>query len=282
MSQAHRCGRFTLDLSRPLIVGVVNVTPDSFSDGGLYASTGQAVAHCRSLIGEGADILDIGGESTRPGSAPVALEEERRRVLPVLEALAGCGVPISVDTRKPALMTEAIAAGAAMVNDVTALSAPGALETVAAAPVAVCLMHMQGEPGTMQENPTYLNVVREVRDFLAQRIAAAGRAGIARDRIVVDPGFGFGKTVEHNFALLRELPRLAALGRPLLVGLSRKSMLGAVTGRAVGGREVASAVGAALAAERGARIVRVHDVAATRDALRVWAALHEADWGERQ
>ncbi|HEY7658617.1 MAG TPA: dihydropteroate synthase [Burkholderiales bacterium] len=273
MSQALRCGRFTLDLSRPLIVGVVNVTPDSFSDGGLYASTGQAVAHCRSLIGEGADILDIGGESTRPGSAPVALEEERRRVLPVLEALAGCGVPISVDTRKPALMTEAIAAGAAMVNDVTALSAPGALETVAAAPVAVCLMHMQGEPGTMQENPTYLNVVREVRDFLAQRIAAAGRAGIARDRIVVDPGFGFGKTVEHNLTLLRSLGEFRTLGVALMAGLSRKAVLGKLTGREPRARIHASVAAALLAVQNGAHIVRVHDVAATRDALAVWRAV---------
>jgi dihydropteroate synthase len=273
MSQALRCGRFTLDLSRPLIVGVVNVTPDSFSDGGLYASTGQAVAHCRSLIGEGADILDIGGESTRPGSAPVALEEERRRVLPVLEALAGCGVPISVDTRKPALMTEAIAAGAAMVNDVTALSAPGALETVAAAPVAVCLMHMQGEPGTMQENPTYLNVVREVRDFLAQRIAAAGRAGIARDRIVVDPGFGFGKTVEHNLTLLRSLGEFRTLGVALMAGLSRKAVLGKLTGREPRARIHASVAAALLAVQNGAHIVRVHDVAATRDALAVWQAV---------
>ncbi|HSC94625.1 MAG TPA: dihydropteroate synthase [Burkholderiales bacterium] len=273
MSQVLRCGKFSLDLARPLVMGVVNVTPDSFSDGGLYASTEQAVAHARSLIGEGADILDIGGESTRPGAAPVALEEECRRVLPVLEALAGCGVPISIDTRKPALMTEAIAAGAAMVNDVTALSAPGALEAVAAAPVAVCLMHMQGDPGTMQESPTYQNVVREVRDFLAQRIAAAERAGIARDRIVVDPGFGFGKTVEHNLTLLRSLGEFRTLEVALMAGLSRKAVLGKLTGREPRARIHASVAAALLAVQNGAHVVRVHDVAATRDALAVWQAV---------
>ena len=274
MSHVLRCGKFTLELSRPLVMGVVNVTPDSFSDGGLYASTEQAVAHARSLIGEGADILDIGGESTRQGSAPVPLEEERRRVLPVLEALSGSGLPVSVDTRKPALMTEAIAAGAAMVNDVTALSAPGALEAVAAARVAVCLMHMQGEPGTMQENPTYQNVVREVRDFLAQRIAAAERAGITRDRIVVDPGFGFGKTVEHNLALLRSLGEFRMLEAALMAGLSRKAMLGKLTGREPRARIHASVAAALLAVQNGAQIVRVHDVAATRDALAVWQAVN--------
>jgi dihydropteroate synthase len=254
-------------------MGVVNVTPDSFFDGGLYASTEQAVAHARNLIGEGADILDIGGESTRPGSAPVALEEERRRVLPVLEALSGSGIPVSVDTRKPALMAEAIAAGAAMVNDVTALGAPGALEAVAAARVAVCLMHMQGEPGTMQENPAYQDVVREVRDFLAQRIAAAEGAGITRDRIVVDPGFGFGKTVEHNLALLRSLGEFRTLEAALMAGLSRKAMLGKLTGREPRARIHASVATALLAVQNGAHIVRVHDVAATRDALAVWQAV---------
>lgn len=254
-------------------MGVVNVTPDSFSDGGLHESTEQAVAHARRLIEEGADILDIGGESTRPGSAPVALDEERRRVLPVLVALAGCGVPLSVDTRKPGLMAEAIAAGAVMVNDVTALGAPAALEAVAAAPAAVCLMHMQGEPGTMQENPVYQNVVREVRDFLAQRVAAAERAGITRDRIVVDPGFGFGKTVEHNLALLRSLAEFRSLGVALMAGLSRKAMLGKLTGREPRERIHASVAAALLAVQNGAHIVRVHDVAATRDALAVWRAV---------
>ena len=273
MPQALRCGKFTLDLSRPLVMGVVNVTPDSFSDGGLHADTRQAVAHARRLIDEGADILDIGGESTRPGAAPVTLDEERRRVMPVLDALAGGSVPVSVDTRKPELMRAAIAAGAAMINDVTALSAPGALEVVARAPVAVCLMHMQGDPGTMQANPSYENVVREVRDYLAVRIAAAEHAGIARDRIVVDPGFGFGKTVEHNLALLRALGEFRQLGVTLLAGLSRKAMLGKLTGREPQERVHASVAAALAAVQNGAHIVRVHDVAATRDALAIWQAV---------
>jgi dihydropteroate synthase len=274
MSQVLRCGKFSLDLSRPLVMGVVNVTPDSFSDGGLYASAEQAVAHARRLIGEGADILDIGGESTRPGAAPVALDEERRRVLPVLQALAGCGVPLSVDTRKPELMAEAVAAGASsMVNDVTALQAPAALAAVAKSSVAVCLMHMKGEPGTMQENPVYRDVVQEVRDFLRARVAAAEQAGIARDRIVVDPGFGFGKTVEHNLALLRALGEFRSLGVALMAGLSRKAMLGRLTGREPRDRVHGSVAAALLAVQNGAQIVRVHDVAATRDALAVWNAV---------
>jgi dihydropteroate synthase len=270
-----QCGRFKLPLDRPLLMGVVNVTPDSFSDGGLYIDPTQAVEHARRLIGEGADILDIGGESTRPGAAPVSVEEERRRVLPVLERLAAGNVPVSVDTRKPALMREAIAAGAAMVNDVTALSAPGALEAVAKTPAAVCLMHMQGEPGTMQANPSYRDVVGEVRDYLAGRVAAAEAAGIARERIVVDPGFGFGKTVEHNLALLRSLGAFRSLGGALLAGLSRKAMLGKLTGREPQERVHASVAAALLAAQNGAHIIRVHDVAATRDALAVWSAVKQ-------
>jgi dihydropteroate synthase len=254
-------------------MGVVNVTPDSFSDGGLFADPKQAAAHARRLIEEGADILDIGGESTRPGAAPVALDAERGRVLPVVEALADCGVPVSVDTRKPALMREAVAAGASMVNDVTALSAPGALDAVAKSPAAVCLMHMQGEPGTMQANPVYRDVVREVRDFLAARIAAAEVAGIGRDRIVIDPGFGFGKNAAHNLALLRSLADLRQLGVALMAGLSRKSTLGQLTGREPRERVHASVAAALLAIENGAHIVRVHDVAATRDALAVWNAV---------
>ena len=254
-------------------MGVVNVTPDSFSDGGQYHETRHAVAHARRLIEEGADFLDIGGESTRPGAAPVALDEERRRVLPVLEALAGGGVPVSVDTRKPELMREAIAAGAAMVNDVTALSAPGALEAVARSTVAVCLMHMQGEPGSMQVNPIYTDVVREVRAYLVGRAAAAERAGIPPDRIVVDPGFGFGKTLEHNLALLASLRELRLPGIALMAGLSRKAMLGKLTGREPQDRVHASVAAALLAVQNGAQIVRVHDVAATRDALAVWQAV---------
>ncbi|HUF80115.1 MAG TPA: dihydropteroate synthase, partial [Burkholderiales bacterium] len=226
-----QCGRFRLRLDRPLIMGVVNVTPDSFSDGGLHADEGRALAHARRLIDEGADIIDIGGESTRPGAAPVPLEEERRRVLPVLERLASGGVPLSVDTRKPELMREAIAAGAAMINDVTALAGPGALEAVAKTPAAVCLMHMQGDPGTMQAHPSYQDVVREVRDYLSGRIAAAVAAGIRPERIVADPGFGFGKTLEHNLALLRGLADFRSLGVALAAGLSRKAMLGRITGR---------------------------------------------------
>jgi len=268
-----QCGAFKLSLERPLVMGIVNVTPDSFSDGGLHASTEQAVAHARRLAGEGADILDIGGESTRPGAQAVGLDEERRRVLPVLEALADAGLPLSIDTRKPELMIEAIAAGAAMVNDVTALRTPAALAAVARAPVAVCLMHMQGEPGTMQENPNYRDVVREVRDFLGERIAAAERAGIARNRIVVDPGFGFGKTVEHNLALLRALGEFRSLGVALMAGLSRKAMLGKLAGREPRERVPASVAAALLAVQNGAQIVRVHDVAATRDALAVWNAV---------
>jgi len=254
-------------------MGVVNITPDSFSDGGLHAETKAAVAHARRLIDEGADILDIGGESTRPGAAPVSLEEERWRVLPVLEQLAADNVPVSVDTRKPALMREAVAAGAAMVNDVTALSTPGAIDAVVKAPVAVCLMHMQGDPGTMQANPSYHDVVHEVRSYLAGRVAAAEAAGIARDRLVVDPGFGFGKTVEHNLTLLSALAEFRALGVALLAGLSRKAMLGKLTGREPLERVHASVAAALLAVQNGAQIVRVHDVAATRDALAVWQAV---------
>src|SRR5262245_60146369 len=215
-----QCGRFKLSLERRLVMGVVNVTPDSFSDGGAHSDAKRAVDHARRLIEEGADLLDIGGESTRPGAAPVDLAEERRRVLPVLKALAGGKVPVSVDTRKPELMREAIAAGADMVNDVGALAAPGALEAVAASPAAVCLMHMQGEPGTMQANPGYRDVVREVRDYLSARVAAVERAGISRHRIVADPGFGFGKNLEHNLSLLRSLRELGSLGVAVLAGLS--------------------------------------------------------------
>ena len=268
-----QCGKFQLSLARPLVMGVVNVTPDSFSDGGKYLDTRQAVAHARSLISEGADILDVGGESTRPGAQPVTLEDERRRVLPVIEALAGCGVPVSVDTQKPVVMREAVAAGAAMINDINAFSAAGALEAVVGSQVAVCFMHKQGDPQTMQRNPGYGDVLEEVLAYLQSRVAAAQRAGIARDRLVIDPGFGFGKSQQHNLALLRELKRFAALGLPVLAGLSRKSMLGTITGREVGGRVFASVAAALIAVQNGAAIVRVHDVAATRDALAVWDAI---------
>lgn len=269
-----KCGRFTLALDRPLIMGVVNVTPDSFSDGGLLADAGEAIAHGRRLIEEGADILDIGGESTRPGSAPVSIEEERRRVLPVLEGMSACGVPLAVDTRKTQLMRDALAAGASMINDINALGATGALEAVASSQAAVCLMHMRGDPRTMQDAPAYGDVVREVGEFLRERVAAAEAAGIARNRIVVDPGFGFGKTLEHNLALLRGLSGFAGLGGALLAGLSRKSMLGRLTGRDVGERIHASIAAALISVKNGANIVRVHDVGATRDALAVWSAVN--------
>jgi dihydropteroate synthase len=254
-------------------MGVVNVTPDSFSDGGRFFGTQQALEHARVLIEEGADILDIGGESSRPGAEPVGLDEELRRVMPVLEQLAQMPVPVSVDTCKPEVMRRAIAAGAAMVNDINALREPGALEAVAQSQAAVCLMHMQGEPRSMQRDPQYEDVVAEVTAFLAQRVKAAQQAGIARERIVIDPGFGFGKNTAHNLGLLRGLHKIAGLGQPVLVGLSRKSLFGKITGKPVADRVSASVAAALLAVERGAALVRVHDVAATRDALLVLNAI---------
>jgi dihydropteroate synthase len=258
---------------RPLLMGIVNVTPDSFHDGGRFAATADAVAHARRLIEEGADVLDLGGESTRPGAAPVPEVEELRRVLPVLEAVRDLGVPVSIDTRQPAVMRAVLVAGAAMINDVNALRAPEALQAVAGSDASVCLMHMQGEPRTMQQAPRYADVVGEVTAFLQARIEACLEAGIDRSRIVVDPGFGFGKRLEDNLALARALPELAKLA-PVLVGFSRKSMIGAMTGRAATAERLAGSVAAALwAARRGAAILRVHDVAATRDALSVWQKL---------
>lgn len=268
-----QAGKYQLGLSRPLIMGVVNVTPDSFSDGGHLRTPEAAIAHALNLREQGADILDIGGESTRPGAAVVDHEAEWRRIAPVLEALVAADVPVSVDTRKPMVMKAAIAAGAAMINDVEALSAPGAVEIVARGDTAVCLMHMQGQPQTMQEHPTYGDVVAEVGAFLSRRVEVCARAGISRDRIVVDPGFGFGKTLEHNLALLRHLDSLLQLRVPVLVGLSRKSMLGALAGRPVDQREYAGVAANLLALARGASILRVHDVAAMRDALAVWNAV---------
>jgi len=269
-----RCGRFALPLERALIMGVVNVTPDSFSDGGRYFDPEAAIAHAREMIDEGVDMLDVGGESSRPGAAPVDEAEELRRVLPVVEALRD--FPLSVDTRRPAVMRAALAAGACMINDIEALAAPAALEVVAGSNCAVCLMHKKGDPATMQEDPSYGNVVADVRDFLAGRIAACERAGIARERIVADPGFGFGKTVAHNLTLLKRLPELAALGVPLLAGWSRKSSLGRITGRDTGERLSASLAAALLALLGGARILRVHDVKETRDVVLVWEAWRKA------
>jgi dihydropteroate synthase len=254
-------------------MGVVNITPDSFSDGGQFFSADAAIAQGRRLADEGAAILDLGAESTRPGAQPVSEDEELARLLPVLEALRGLDIPVSIDTRRERVMREVLAAGATMINDIDALAGPGSLEAVAASDCGVCLMHKQGDPATMQVAPHYNDVVAEVGTFLAARVAAAESAGIARDRIVVDPGFGFGKTAAHNLELLRNLPKLAAAGVPVLAGLSRKSTLGALTGRPAGERMPASVAAALLAAQRGATILRVHDVAATRDALAVWRAV---------
>ena len=268
-----RTSRFTIDLTLPRVMGIVNVTPDSFSDGGQFASERDALAHCEQLVDEGADMLDIGGESTRPGARTPSADEELARVLPVLRHALTLGVPVSVDTSQPAVMRAVLDAGADIVNDVRALQRPGALEVVAAhASCGVCLMHMQGEPGTMQAAPHYGDVVRGVAAFLAHRRDAALVAGIGFDRIVLDPGIGFGKTTAHNLSLLARQRELVSLGSPLLVGWSRKSTLGTVTGRSVDQRLHASVAAALIAVERGARILRVHDVAATVDALKVWCA----------
>ena len=267
------CGQYKFELDRPLVMGIINVTPDSFSDGGQHLQHEVAIAHAQQIISDGADIIDIGGESTRPGAQPVGIQEELDRVLPVIEALRGINVPISIDTCKPAVMRAAIAAGAQMVNDINALQDVSAMNAVAATNVAVCLMHKQGTPQTMQQQPEYTEVVAEVRDFLRERIAAAETAGIGPERIVIDPGFGFGKTLAHNLGLLRGLEAFSALGVPVLAGLSRKSMLGAITGRDVSHRISASVAAALIAVQRGASIVRVHDVRETVDALKIWNAV---------
>jgi dihydropteroate synthase len=276
-SATLRCGRFRLILSRPLIMGIVNVTPDSFADGGRHFEKSRAFEHALKLLDEGADIVDIGGESTRPGAAPLSVDEELQRVMPVVEALSSNNIPISVDTFKPEVMRAVLDAGASMINDICALGSAPAMAIVARANCAVCLMHKQNDPATMQLAPHYSDVVSDVKSFLEARIAAAETAGISRDRIVIDPGFGFGKTATHNLLLLRELRQFAALGVPVLVGLSRKSTVGHVTGRAVDARVHGSVAAALLAVERGAAIVRVHDVAATRDALAMFVAVRNAD-----
>ena len=273
VTRALHCGSYALPLERPLVMGIVNVTPDSFSDGGRHADAPAAVAHARTLLDEGADLIDIGGESTRPGAPAVTLEEERRRVLPVIEALAGCGVPVSVDTRKPQLMKEALAAGASMVNDVNALRAPGALEAVAATRASVCLMHMRGDPATMQDHPLYDDVVAEVRAFLQARIEAAEHAGIERSRIIIDPGFGFAKTREHGFELLNNLHLLKITGKPILAGLSRKSMiwktLNITPDDALNGTSSLNTI----ALMNGASILRVHDVKAAHEVVTLFQAV---------
>ncbi len=257
-------------------MGVLNVTPDSFSDGGLYLDPGRAIERAHELIGQGAAILDIGGESTRPGASTIDVKEELRRVLPVVKAIVPrVATPVSVDTSRPEVMRAAVDAGATMINDVRALRSPGAVEAVANMRVAVCLMHMQGEPRTMQVEPRYGDVVREVRDFLRERLAECQRAGIERERVVIDPGFGFGKTLTHNLALLKGLGHLSDLGVPLLVGLSRKAMLGTILGKPADQRLHGSLALATVAALNGARIIRAHDVAETVDAVRVAAAVLE-------
>jgi dihydropteroate synthase len=268
--------RFAIDLGVPRVMGIVNVTPDSFSDGGRFADASAAMAHCEALLREGADLLDIGGESTRPGARTPSVQEELERVLPVLRHAVTLGVPVSVDTSAPSVMRAALELGVDIVNDTRALQRDGAVQAVAAHPRAgVCLMHMQGEPGSMQAAPVYADVVAEVAGFLAARRDAALAAGIGAERIVLDPGIGFGKRVEHNLALLARQRELLALGAPLLLGWSRKSTLGAVTGRSVGERQTVSVAAALMAVERGASIVRVHDVAATVDALKLWRAMRE-------
>jgi dihydropteroate synthase len=278
------CNGRQLKLDRPRVVGILNVTPDSFSDGGQYASVDDAVAHGLRMVEEGADMLDIGGESTRPGSDDVPVDEELRRVLPVLQQLvARTGVPLAIDTSKPEVMRAAVAAGAGMVNDVYALRREGAMDAVAELGVPVCLMHMLGEPRSMQDDPQYDDVVGEVHRFLTDRLFACELAGIDRRQVMVDPGFGFGKNLEHNLALLRALERFASLGSGVYVGMSRKSMIGTLTGRQVPAERMAGSVAAAvIAVQRGARMVRVHDVAATVDALAVWNAVQVGDTPPRR
>lgn len=273
-----RCADRTLDITQPVVMGVLNVTPDSFSDGGRFACVDAAVEAGLRMVAEGAALIDVGGESTRPGAQPASLEDELQRVLPVIERLrAASAAVISVDTSKPEVMRAAAAAGAGFINDVRALRGPGALEAAAASGCGLCLMHMQGEPRTMQVAPHYTDVVGEVRSFLTARVVACRRAGIDAARLTVDPGFGFGKNLEHNLTLLRHLAELAVDGTPLLIGLSRKSTVGTLTGRPPGERVYGSVALALLAVLRGARIVRAHDVAATVDALKVAAAVQGQD-----
>ncbi|MBP0599766.1 dihydropteroate synthase [Herbaspirillum sp. LeCh32-8] len=274
-----KCGRFRLPVQqgrRPLVMGILNVTPDSFSDGGRHNSLEFALSHAEQMIADGVDIIDIGGESTRPGIAPLSLEQELERVMPIIYALRDCGKPLSIDTYKPAVMREALLAEVDMINDINGFRAEGAIDAVKDSEAALCVMHMQGEPQTMQQEPRYDDVVGEVEQFLRRQVALMSSAGVARERICIDPGFGFGKSVEHNLALLKSTRRLIAnLGLPLLAGMSRKSMVGAVTGKPLEKR-MAGSIGAALAAaQQGAMIVRVHDVAETVDALKMWQAGRE-------
>lgn len=274
MRQYLQCGRFGFSLEKtPLVMGILNVTPDSFSDGGRFQSLEFAFSRAEEMITEGVDMIDVGGESSRPGAPALPLDEELRRVMPVLYALRDLGKPLSLDTYKPEVMREAILAGVDMINDINGFRAPGALEAVLGSDCALCVMHMQGTPQDMQQQPAYTDVVAEVIDFLRQRVDQMVAAGIERERICIDPGFGFGKTVEHNYALLRNIGRMQQeLGLPVLAGVSRKSMIGAVTGKPVEQRLAGNLAGALAAIAHGARIVRVHDVVETVDAVKVWQA----------
>jgi dihydropteroate synthase len=278
------CNGRSLTLDRPRLVGIINVTPDSFSDGGEFSDLGSAVTHGLRLAEEGADMLDVGGESTRPGAAEVSIEEELQRVIPVIEQLvARTSLPIAIDTSKPEVMRAAVAAGAGMINDVYGLRREGAMDAAAELRVPICLMHMQGEPRSMQDEPHYDDVVGEVHRFLTDRLFACELAGIDRRKVMVDPGFGFGKNLEHNLALLRKLERFSDLGSGVYAGLSRKSMIGTITGHKKPADRAAGSVAAALiAVQHGARMVRVHDVAATVDALKVWHAVQSGDTPERK
>lgn len=277
MTATIQCGRFELELGRPLVMGILNVTPDSFSDGAAR-SLDQILEHAQKMVADGADLLDIGGESTRPGADQVSVDEELNRVMPVLQALRDCGVPLSVDTCKPAVMQEALRIGADMINDILALQAPGAIEAVAASRCALCIMHMQGEPRTMQAAPQYDDVVGEVRAFLAERVRELGAAGIASNRIVLDPGFGFGKTAEQNYTMLRHFDQMRVGDLPWLLGLSRKSMIGHVVGREPSERLAGSLAAALYGVQKGAQILRVHDVAQTVDAIKVWQAINDGSF----
>lgn len=275
MPEQLQCGRFDLPLVRPLVMGIVNVTPDSFSDGNQHYTAAAALAHARRLIDEGADILDIGGESTRPGAEAVTVAQELDRIMPVIDGLRDGGVPVSVDTCKPEVMQAVLRAGADMINDIRGFGAAGAMDAVAHARCALCLMHMRGEPRTMQRDPVYEDVVSEVRDYLAAGAQRLRAAGVAAERILLDPGFGFGKTTAHNYTLLRNLRAVTGTAYPALVGISRKSMIGAVTGRPAGSRLGGSIAAALAAVARGARVLRVHDVADTVAALKVWSEIEQ-------
>lgn len=275
MNKTWLCGRFELGLERPLLMGIVNVTPDSFSDGNQYIQTDAAIAHAQQLVAEGADILDIGGESTRPGAEPVSVQEELRRLLPVIEALRELNIPLSVDTFKPEVMRAVLDAGADIINDIAGFRDPASVAAVADSSCGLCVMHMQGEPKTMQKQPHYDDLYAEVRQFLLQRVQALRGAGVVPERIMLDPGLGFGKTVAHNYSLLRDLAAIQIESYPWLIGLSRKSMIGHVVNRSPQQRLAGSLAGMLAAVARGAAVVRVHDVAESADALRVWQAVEQ-------